>query len=253
MRLAFGDWCEAAAVGLGPATDGGGVTLTLAVRGTTDDVASTLGPTAAAKLGELPAELLAHVRALAPATVGRRRLVGRLPAMLAAAVAARVGGAEGRVYRASAALPEAAGPNLALASLLTWDAALTGPPAAAVAATDAPEDTATLLEKLGRSVLVDFRRTPLQEAFASLAEQAGFAVELDGAAIRDAGMTRNMPQEFTLGTVPARDAVARILANHPKLAVVADQPPGTLLVTTADAAASRGLTPLRFAPAAGGT
>ena len=252
VRLAFGDWCEAAAVGLGPAEADGGVTLTLAVRGTTDDVASTLGPTAAVKLGALPADLLAHVRTLAPATAGRRRLVGRLPAMVAAAVAARVGGAEGRVYRASAALPEAAGPNLALASLLTWDAALTGPPAAAVAATDAPEDTATLLERLDRPVLADFRRTPLQEAFASLAEQAGFAVELDGAAIRDAGMTRNMPQEFTLGTVPARDAVARILANHPKLAVVVDSPPGTLLVTTADAAAARGLTPLPLAPPAGG-
>ena len=250
VRGAFAGWTESAAVGFAPARDGDGVTLTLAVRGTTDDVASTFGPRAGAELAKLPAALLAHVRTLTPATMGRRRLVGRLPAMLAAAVAARTGGTDGRVYRAAAALPASAGPNLALASLLTWDAGLAGPPATAPAVADAGPDDAPLEEKLGRPVEVDFRRTPLQEAFQFLASEAGFAVELDGAAIRDAGMTRNMPQEFALGRVSARDAVARILQNHPKLCVVADRPAGTLLVTTRDAAAAAGFAPLPLGPGA---
>ena len=249
-RVAFAGWAESAAIGVAPAADGDGIALSLSVRGTTDDVASTLGPRAGAELDALPERLLGYVRTLSPATLGRRRLVGRLPAMLAAALAARVGGAEGRVYRASTELPEAAGPNLALASLLTWDAGLTGPPAAAVAAVGPPADDAPLAERLGRPVEIDFRRTPLREAFAFIGAGAGFAVELDGAAIRDAGMTQNMPQEFALGAVPARDAVARILENHPTLCVVADRPPGTLLVTTRAAAAAAGLDPLPLGPAA---
>ena len=248
----FGGWSEAVAVGFGPAAGGGGdVAVTLAVRGTTDDVASTLGPTASKELEALPERLLAHVRTLVPATVGRQRLVGRLPAMVAAAVHGRVGGAEGRVYRAAVKLPPQAGPNLALASLLTWDAGLSGvrsaEPAATVAA--APADNATLADKLDRPLEIDFRRTPLKEAFEFIAGEAKFPVEVDGNAIKNAGMTQNIPQEFALGRVPAKEAIARLLQNHPKLAVVADQPAeGTLLVTTRDAAAAADLTPLPLGP-----
>ena len=251
-REAFGGWGEAVAVGFGSAAEvaGGGagsdeVAVTLAVRGTTDDVASTLGKTAGAELEALPERLLTHVRTLVPATVGRQRLVGRLPAMVAAAVNGRVGGAEGRVYRAAVRLPAAAGPNLALASLLTWDAGLSGVTAAPAAVAAAPADAAPLEEKLGRPVETDFRRTPLQEAFRFIAGEAGFPIDIDGTAIRDAGMTQNIPQEFALGRVPARDGISRILQNHPKLCVVADQPTaGTLLVTTRDAAAAAEFTPL---------
>ena len=251
VREAFGGWSEAAAVAFGPAAgdaDGGGdgIGVTLAVRGTTDDVASTLGRTAGTELSSLPETLLAHVRTLRPATAGRQRLIGRLPAMLAATIDGRVGGAEGRVYRAAAKLPEVAGPNLALASLLTWDAGLTGP-AAAPAVAAAPADTATLAEKLDRELEIDFRRTPLQEAFGFIAGEAGFPLEIDGGAIRDAGLTQNIPQEFALGRVSARAAIGRILEGLPKLAVVADAPsPGTLLVTTRDAAAANGLTVLEL-------
>ena len=252
VREAFGDWCEAAAVGIAPAADGGGVMLTLAVRGTTDDVASTLGPTAAEQLDALPG------RAALPrphARPGDRRPPA---AGGTAARDARRGPRRPRGRGGGPRLPGERGfagngrTELALASLLTWDASLTGPPAATVSVADDPADPATLLEKLDRPVEVDFRRTPLQEAFQAIADQAGFVMNLDGAAIRDAGMTRNMPQEFALGPAPAKDAVARILANHPKLAVVADEPPGTLLVTTPGGAAARGLTPLPLGPAAGG-
>ncbi|QDT16872.1 zinc ribbon domain-containing protein [Alienimonas californiensis] len=246
----FGAWTEAVALGYGPAANGQDVAVTLAVRGTTDDVASTLGRTAATELEEMPEQLLGYVRTLVPATVGRQRLVGRLPAMLAATINARVGGTEGRVYRAAVQLPAAAGPNLALASLLTWEAGLSGVRSAdptTVAA--APVDNATLAEKLDRLVDVDFRRTPMQEAFLFIGEEAKFPIELDGNAIRDGGMTQNMTQEFALGKVSAKDAIARIMQNHPKLAAVADAPqPGMLLITTYKAAVAAGQTPLPIGP-----
>ncbi|MFH5804933.1 hypothetical protein [Alienimonas sp. DA493] len=246
---AFGGWTEAVALGFGPAGNGQDVAVTLAVRGTTDDVASTLGRTAATELESLPEQLLGYVRTLAPATVGRQRLVGRLPAMLAATINGRVGGAEGRVYRAAVRLPSAAGPNLALASLLTWEAGLSGQRAAPTTVAAAPEDDATLAEKLDRLVEVDFRRKPMQEAFQFIGEEANFPIELDGNAIRDGGMTQNMTQTFALGKAPAKQAIARIMENHPKLAVVADAPqPGTLLVTTHKAAAAAGQTPLPIGP-----
>ncbi len=251
VQDAFGGWSEAVAIGIGPAAGGGGeVAVTLAVRGTTEDVSSTLGRTASAALTDLPEQLLGYVRTLVPATVGRQRLVGRLPAMVAAAVNGRVGGAEGRVYRAAVKLPPQAAPNIALASLLTWEAGLSGARTAAPTAVAAvAPDNATLVEKLDRPIEVDFRRTPMQEAFLYIGEEAKFAVDLDGNAIRDGGMTQNMTQTFALGRVSAREAIARIMENHPKLAMVADVPqPGTLFVTTYKAAAAAGHTPLSIGP-----
>ena len=250
VYASFGGWTEAVAFGVGPAAGGDGdLAVTLAVRGTTDDVASTLGRTASKELESMPEQLLNYVRTLVPATVGRQRLVGRLPAMLAAAIDGRVGGTKGRIYRAAVKLPPQAGPNLALASLLTWDAGLSDLRSEEPVVAAAPADTATLAEKLDRPIEIDFRRTPLQEAFLYIGEEAKFAVEINGDAIRDGGMTRNMPQEFALGRAPAKDGIARILQNHPKLAVVANVPAeGTLLVTTHKAAEAAGQTPLPLGP-----
>jgi hypothetical protein len=246
----FGGWTEAVALGIGPAAGGGGDrAVTLAVRGTTDDVASTLGPTASRELEAMPERILQYVRTLVPATVGRQRLIGRLPAMMAAIIHGRVGGADRRTYRAAVRLPASAGPNLALATLLTWEAEASGARAEPTVIAAAPADDAPLLARLDRPVDVDFRRTPMQEAFWYVAEEANFPIDLDGNAIRDGGMTQNMTQTFALGRVPAKEAIARIMQNHPLLAVVADVPqPGTLFVTTYKAAAAAGHTPLPIGP-----
>ena len=238
VRDEFDDSAEAACVAVVP---GDPFALRVTLRGTTSETAKTLHASAEQKFAGLPGRVLGYVRTLRPSTGGRRTVVGRLPAMTAAAATARVAGADARLYRTLVKLPPAAGPNLALASLLAWDEGLrerVDPPP-----TDAPADTATLAQKLGREVLIDFRRTPLYEALDFIGAEAGFAVELDGSAVRDAGMTQNMTQTFALGRVPATRALAEIRTNHPELRYVLDTPaPGTLLVTTRAVVERDGLT-----------
>ena len=240
VREEFHDSAEAACIAVVP---GDPFALRVTLRGTTAETAKSLHAAAETKFAGLPDRVLGYVRTLRPATGGRQTVIGRLPAMTAAAATARVAGAEDRLYRTLVKLPPAAGPNLALASLLAWDEGLREriePPPA-----DIPADTATLAQKLNREVLIDFRRTPLYEALDFIGGEAEFPVELDGAAVRDAGMTQNMVQTFELGRVPATRALAEIQKNHPELRYVLDKPsPGTLLVTTRAAAERDGLTVL---------
>lgn len=201
------------------------------------------------RLNELPAELVATVSKMKPASVGDRKLIGRLPAMAEVYAAETVGGVGDRLVSLQTRLPERAGPNLALAGLLAWNEStrtdFTKPAGGTPSSTEKP---ATLAEKLKKPIDVDFRRTPLEEAFTYIGGESGVDFEVDGEALKFAGYTKNMPQTFNLGKAPAEKAVASILKSYDKMCVVLDEANKKAVVMTKQAAQERGLTPASFSP-----
>ncbi len=107
-----------------------------------------------------------------------------------------------------------------------------------------PEQKKTVAQRLAATVDVDFRRTPLSDAFASIGEDIGVTFEVDGGALKIAGYTKNMPQTLRLTGVPAIEALRTILKPYAKMAMVVDEPRQTVIVTTREAAEAKGQKPL---------
>ncbi len=125
------------------------------------------------RLDRLPKQMLADVETLNPQTSGWRKLVGRVPAMWKAVVLGLQSTAEPRLATFESVLPERAAPNLSLGMLL----ALTEPHSASGSRTGhgrgGSSEKKTVAERLATKVDVDFRRTPLSDAFASIGEDIG--------------------------------------------------------------------------------
>ena len=199
------------------------------------------------KLDLLPKDLVDAVSKMTPADIGDRKLIGRFPAMMQALSMSTVEGIDQRQVVLQTRLPERAAPNLALAGLLTWLESMKTPVAPKTPSEETTEP-ATIAEKLKRPVEVDFRRTPLEDAFAFIGEETGITFELQGEDLKLAAYTRNMPQTINLGRVSGEQAVAAILKQYDKMVVVIDDAGGKILVTTKDAAESKGLTPATLTP-----
>src|SRR5262249_41843155 len=73
------------------------------------------------KFAALPADVLKLVYRTNPRKVGEGKLIGRLPIMLKVAERSTESVATGRTVSMRCILPERAGPNLALSTLLTWN------------------------------------------------------------------------------------------------------------------------------------
>ncbi|QDT38274.1 hypothetical protein [Stratiformator vulcanicus] len=200
------------------------------------------------RLSDLPQRVLDTVSAMSPAEVGSRKLIGRLPAMTAALAAAGVDGTLDRNVLIAARLPNRAAPNLALASLLAWDESRRTDFTQDVftPTEQQPELPATVAGRLQLPVEIEFNRTPLQEAFAYLAEETKTTIEVDGEALKFAGYTKNMPQSMSLGKVPATKAIAQIVSQYDQMAIVIDEAGNKAIVTTLNDATGKGLKPTRF-------
>lgn len=199
-------------------------------------------------LDSLAVELVELVSTMNPRALGDRKLIGRLPAMVEVVDAVTVGGIDERLALLQARLPQRAAPNLALASLLTWHESKRTPPGSPSAEPTGQAPAKTLAERLKKPIDIDFRRTPLEGAFQYIGEQTGVTFVVDGAGLKLSGYTRNMPQEFALGMVPAEQAIAHIIntENQEDLAVVLDEKEGVAIVTTDEAAKKKGQTPATF-------
>ena len=81
----------------------------------------------------------------------------------------------------------------------------------------------SVAERLLTQVDVNFRRTPLSEAFGSIGEDIGVNFKVDGGELKIAGYTKNMPQTFRLLQVPATEALRTILKPYPKMVLVVDE------------------------------
>jgi hypothetical protein len=203
------------------------------------------------KLDGLAEKLLAAVKYMQPAEVGKRQLIGRVPAMAKVYAMATMTDHDSRHVRLVTPLPDRAAPNLALGTLLAWDEStrtdfnrkLT--PTAPSAGSKPPTSIA---ERLKQKIPVDFRRTPLQEAFAYIADEIKVTIDIDGDALKLSGYTQNMPQTFQMESVPATEAIQGILKNYDKMCIIVDETRGAITVSTYPVAEQKGLTPFKLTP-----
>jgi predicted Zn finger-like uncharacterized protein len=203
------------------------------------------------KLETLPQIFLSAVQSMSPREMGKRQVIGRFPAMTRAfGMASRTKTSTHHVEVVTP-LPERAAPNLALASLLAWDESTRTdfsrkPAAGTMAQTGNAVAGPKLPEALTKLIDVDFRRTPLQEAFAYVADELKITIDIDGDALKLSGYTKNMPQEFQLNQISANKALFEIIKKYDKMCLVIDQKQNRVLVTTYPVAEAQKLTTYVF-------
>ncbi|MBR9801747.1 hypothetical protein GYB59_08640 [bacterium] len=207
------------------------------------------------RLDVIPELLLTSVQKMNPQRSGYRKLIGRYPAMMKVVSLATSVAVEGQFVQLGVLLPSKAAPNLALGTLLTWDESTrTDFTTQAVVTTQKPQkvDKAKLpmSERLQLKMDVDFRRTPLQEAFAYIADESKIPIEIDGDALKLAGFTKNMPQTFQMNNATTLQAIYGIVKNYEAesapLAIHVDEKNNRILVLTVPVAAKQNLSTFDF-------
>lgn len=188
------------------------------------------------KLESLPVDLQATLQYTKPRHMADRKLVGRLPVMVKAfqiETVPTIGTENERYVKLTTVLPNIAAPNIGAASVFAWNL---------VASTDfskplpksggGPKLAPTVDGRLAKQIEVDFRRLPLQNAFDYIGTETAVKTDIDGDALKDAGFTKNMPQIMRLGTVPAKQALAKIIKQYEGMVVAVDEPKKTIILTT---------------------
>lgn len=198
------------------------------------------------QMSRLSESLVTMAKFMTPGTAGYRKLIGRFPAMMKATELGTSTHVGTNYVRMVSLLPEKAGPNLAAGAMTTWNQALvtdfSGPMPVAAKGPQIPD---TVAERLKMDVIVDFRRMPLQEAFAYIADEIKTPININGDALKLGGMTQNMPQTYNLGEVPAIKAIDAMVSNPDykgALVIVVDEASKSIQLTTRTAAESAGLT-----------
>ncbi|HWL08829.1 MAG TPA: hypothetical protein VNQ76_10510, partial [Planctomicrobium sp.] len=154
---------------------------------------------------------------MTPAEVRFRKLIGRLPAMLQAFQESTISQRDGRLITLTTVLPAKAAPNLALATLFTVNEAVRtnfGAARPVIAASDKPKLPPTIAGRIELPVDAEFNRTPLEPTLQFLCDEIQVKLFVDGDALKDAGYTKNMPQTFTLGKVPMKQALSHIIDRY---------------------------------------
>lgn len=211
------------------------------------------------RLESMPHEMLAAVRMMDPALRGNRTMIGRYPAMLETFQMATVTTTGPRYIRLTTVLPAKAAPNLALATMLTWDESrrtdFTPTEPAPVMASNGSALPATVAERLQLEIDAEFNRTPLYAAFDYIAGEIGVSTDLDGDALKDAGYTQNMAQTFNIGRVPASTAIHEIIKQYDgaanpenRMVIAIDEDKKQIIVLTQKFATQRGLEVFDVAP-----
>jgi hypothetical protein len=199
------------------------------------------------RLDQLPVGMLEGVKHLDPPTSGRRKLIGRVPAMWKAVALGAESTTQTRLVTFESFLPERAAPNLSLGTYLALTEARSATSGTKTGRQTIPADQSmTIGQRLAAKIDVDFRRTPLSDAFASIGEDIGVAFEVDGGAFKIAGYTKNMPQTLRLSGVPAIEALHKITKPYAKMVLIIDEPRQRVVVTTREAAAAKGQKPLQL-------
>ncbi|MBL8811280.1 MAG: hypothetical protein JNM43_13980 [Planctomycetaceae bacterium] len=214
-----------------------------------DSTVSKVQRHAQVQLNRLGEDMLWAVRKMKPTELGARQLIGRFPAMLQALNIGTTAHVAPGCARLVTILPKHAATNIAGAAMLTWNQSLVTnfSDEKKVTKNDDVKVPDKLADRLRMNVLIDFRRTPLQEAFGYIGDSIKTDVTIDGDALKAAGFTQNMPQTFDLGTVTALAAIDRILDNYAKerdpLVLIVDEKGKKLMLSTKTKAEADGLTP----------
>ena len=203
------------------------------------------------RLDQLPHEMLTGVEKMNPGTVGSRKVIGRFPAMLKAFSMANQQQSGERYAQLTSSLPERAAPNLALASLLTWDESTrTDFSAKAKPKPSGPKLPDKVVDRLKQKIEVDFRRMPLQEVFAYIAEETKTNIILEGEALKLVGYTKNMPQTMNMGMVSGLDTIQAIfnVKDQDQMCLVIDEAKKTATITSKPYAKQNNLKQFEFPP-----
>lgn len=194
------------------------------------------------KLNRLPKMVLETIEMMAPREAGKRKVIGRVPKMVQTFAKGSNLSHGPRHVEIITPLSERAAPNLALGTLLAWDEStrtdftkerVTKPSA------DEPKLPDKIADRLKLKIDVDFRRTPLQDAFAFIAGEIKTTIDIDGDALKAGGFTKNMPQQYQADKITALDAIGRILDRYQDpqkpgntMVMVVDEDKKTILITT---------------------
>ena len=214
----------------------------------TDSTAVKVRKHARLQLSRLAETILGAVKRMNPSTVGSRQMIGRFPAMLQAVDVGTTVHAGPAYARLVTLLPKNAAASLAAGALLTWNQSLLTNFEEDSKLTDSGRQAFPdkIVDRLQMKILVDFRRMPLQEAFAFIGESIKTEVSIDGDALKGAGFTQNMPQTLDLGTTTALAAVNGIIqkyaAEKDPLVLIVDEAGKKLLLSTKSKAETDGLT-----------
>jgi len=224
----------------------------LILRNVSGVTAPTLERETRAKLQKLPYNLLDTVRMMEPREVGKRAVIGRLPKMTEVFGMASILSHGPRFVQVITPLSDRAAPNLALGTLLAWDESTrtdftkerTTKPS------DEPKLPDLIADRLKMKIDVDFRRTPLQDAFLFISGEIKTTIDIDGDALKGGGFTKNMAQTFQGDKLTALDAIAKILEKYQDpqkpaqtMVIVVDEAKKTILVSTKAACEQQKLTP----------
>jgi hypothetical protein len=219
---------------------------------TTDSSALKVQRHAQLQLSRLAEDVLGTVRRMRPGTVGARQIIGRFPAMLQAINVGTSAHFTPEFARLVTILPQKAAANLAAGTLLTWNESLLLKPEEDLTKASDTSIPGKLVDRLKMKVLIDFRRTPLQEAFGYIADAIKTEATIDGKALQGAGFTQVMPQTFNLGSVTAQEGLYGIIKNYEKerdpLVLIVDEANKKMILSTKTKAAADGLTPFDLSP-----
>lgn len=200
------------------------------------------------KLSHLPEEILSGVRMMRPATVGSRDMIGRFPAMIKALEIGTTAHIDPAGVRLVTLLPQHASANLAAGALLTWNQSLLTDfdNDSHLTKNDTTKIPDKIADRLKLKVLIDFRRTPLQEAFSYIGDSIKTEISIDGNAFQGAGFTQVMAQTYDLGNVTALKAIDTIFQKYAgerdPMVLVVDEAGNKITVSTVSKAKADGLT-----------
>ena len=209
------------------------------------------------KLAQVAENLVPQFEQMNPREVGKRTVIGRVPAMVEVFSMATVGHAHQQHVQLVTTLPDRAAPNLALGTLLAWDESTRTDftkTREKPTTSDAPAIPDKLADRLKMKIDVDFRRTPLNEAFSFIGGEIKTTIEIDGDGLRLGGFTKNIAQVFKMDAARVQDVILKIFeeskgVNQPPdktLVAIVDESKKRILITTLAVAADNGLTPYDF-------
>jgi hypothetical protein len=203
------------------------------------------------KVKQLPFDILGMVEKMNPQVMGPRKVIGRFPAMTQVFAKSSKIGVGSRFAQLSTRLPERAAPNLALGALLAWDEStrtdFNAKQAVPTKATTEPKLPELVLDRLKMKIDMEFARTPLQDAFAYIAEECKVDHYIDGDALKASGYTKNMPSTLTMND-SGLNGIKKIFSidRREQMCMVIQQDKKRFLITTLPFAAEQGLKPYTF-------
>lgn len=206
------------------------------------------------KLNQLAESLVPQFQRMNPRELGKRMVIGRVPAMVEVFSMATSTHTGPQHVQLVTSLPDRAAPNLALGTLLAWDESTRTDFTKAVAkpvTNDGPALPEKLADRLKMKIDVDFRRTPLNEAFSFIGGEIKTTFDVDGDGLKSGGFTKNIAQVFKMDGARVQDIILKIFedskgVNQPPdktLVIVLDETSRTITVTTLAVANAKKLSP----------